>query len=85
MRLDSKTNLEFRYNVSNMGLVRWFVRTVVGIFHGATLHDTTSSMTTSDMYCHGVDLDEFRRFDSDDVKDAKREILQAMELATILG
>ncbi len=85
MQLDSKTNREFRCNVSNTGLVHGLVRTAVDIFRVATLHDTTSTMITSDLYCRGVDLVEFRRFDSDDIEDAKREILQAMELATILG
>ncbi len=85
VQLDSKTSRECLYNASKTGLVHELVRTAVNIFRVATLHDTTSSMITSDLYCRGVDLVEFRRFDSDDVEDAKREVLQAMELATILG
>jgi len=87
--IDRRTNRETqelskRFDVPNTRLVQWLIRTALDVLRVAP-HGITPSELTSERYRPEVALAVFRRFDPDGVDDAKREILEAMELASIMG
>jgi hypothetical protein len=87
--IDRRTNRETqelskRFEVPNTRLDQGLIQTALDVLHVAP-REIAPIKLTSELYRPEVALAVFRRSDPDGVDDAKREILEAMELASIMG
>jgi hypothetical protein len=84
-RANRKTQeLSKRFEVPHTRLIQGLIRTALDVLRVAPRGIAPIELT-SERYRPELALAVFRRFDPNGVDDAKREILEAMELASIMG